>query len=264
MHEIFAWARRPKTTLLKEVAKACGEAHFCDTTTWKQASPVSTLAEPLQCPHCPFQGLSAVALGTHCRRVHGIKRFLTDRIDTSHCEACLTQHHTVEQLIRHVTKDSKRCRNFYARFISTKSDEALQAIAKRRVTETHAQLAAGFRPDKARRKAFRLCGPLTREARLVGISHTLHSRCGPLDEAAPASQASEPARSASSPAPSRSCPARVVPPPMPAIPEESRRRRRARRKMPEQPVCVFAAACEQSPGACIDAHLSHDQLRDRG
>jgi hypothetical protein len=126
-------------------------------------------------------------------------------------------------------------------------------------------VADGFLPDKARRRAFRLYGPLTWESRTIGISHTLHTRCRPITEDGDTPAASEPARSAPHTPPSRNSAARMVPPPMPPVPEEPRRpRRRLRRKQPVVHDCIFEVECARCPNHAVDAHLSHDQTRDRG
>ena len=116
---------------------------------------------------CPRQQIAI-----HAFRVHGQCRLPRSCIDTPYCPVCLQMFYSREKVIVHTEEKSPRCKLVVSRTFTRLDAQAVLALNAADACEARHLAKKGRRRHFCSIMSSRMPGPLSKEAYMVGISHS--------------------------------------------------------------------------------------------
>ena len=123
------------------------------------------------CAMCDYSTDSIQALSWHEYTSHGLRHPMRDHIDGTVCIACLSDFHTRERVITHVTASSPRCRDVYLLVRPEVEPDKIVQLEVEAYQNTIKLLRSGRRRTFADIPPVRVDGPLLQCAAEAGILH---------------------------------------------------------------------------------------------
>ena len=155
----------------KCLIKALSETSLNSRMSWATARVHREIAGPMHaCSFCVKEFASSQAMAVHCFKEHGIRRSVARYVRTGFCECCLQYFETRARVIEHLCK-SRRCSSFYLEVQTEVGEAEMQQSCEQYRVDVGKLRAQGYRYHKAKCPAWRLQGPLLKQACDNGVDH---------------------------------------------------------------------------------------------